>query len=247
MEGVEGRHAAGGQGSHSGRHQPCHQCGGTPRAYRRAHHPLRQAGRARECARRYRLRLRTRAVLSAGPPPDHVGKNRGARGGRARRKQDSVAVIRPSRADTFLHYTKWFLYSSRPIARSSDQAPPPRMRKNSAQTPISSGYSKPCVLQKNPPLAEVNFTATIMKISTAAAAKRVNSPSTSKMPPINSVQPTSVPQNMPGVKPMRSNRATLPAKPMPPKAPNSFCMPWGIRTPPSTMRKIGSAYSFTAL
>jgi hypothetical protein len=41
--------------------------------------------------------------------------------------------------------------------------------------------------------------ATIMKISTAAAAKRVNSPSTNRMPPTNSVQPTSVPQNMPGV------------------------------------------------
>src|SRR5262245_60527070 len=89
--------------------------------------------------------------------------------------------------------------SSRPIARSSDQAPPPRMRKNSAQKPISSAYSEPPCVQKKP-FAEVNFTPTIMKMTTAAAAKRVNSPSTSRMPPINSVQPTSVPQNMPGAK-----------------------------------------------
>ena len=71
------------------------------------------------------------------------------------------------------------------------------MRKNSAHTPMSSGYSQPPWLQKKP-LAEVNFTATIMKMTTAAAAKRVSSPSTSRMPPISSVQPTNVPQNMPG-------------------------------------------------
>src|SRR5262249_56832194 len=94
--------------------------------------------------------------------------------------------------------------SARPIARSSDQTPPPRIRKNSAQTPISSAYSEPPCVQKKP-FAEVNFTPTIMKMTTAAAAKRVNSPSTSRMPPINSVQPTNVPQNMPGAKPMRSN------------------------------------------
>src|SRR5262249_55691056 len=52
MEGGEGRHAAGGQGPHPRRSQPCHQCGGTPRARRRAHRPLRYASRARECARR---------------------------------------------------------------------------------------------------------------------------------------------------------------------------------------------------
>src|SRR5262249_31460941 len=92
--------------------------------------------------------------------------------------------------------------SSRPIARSSDQTPPPRIRKNSAQKPISSAYSEPPCVQKKP-FAEVNFTPTIMKMMTAAAAKRVNSPSTSRVPPINSVQPTSVPQNMPGVKPIR--------------------------------------------
>ncbi len=62
------------------------------------------------------------------------------------------------------------------------------MAKNKAQSPISSGNSKPPAVQKKP-LAEVNFTATIMKISTAAAAKRVNSPTTSKMPPMSSVQP----------------------------------------------------------
>src|SRR5262249_16418871 len=63
---------------------------------------------------------------------------------------------------------------------------------------------------------------------------------------INSVQPPSVPQNRPGVKPSRSNSAALPAKPMPPNAPNSFCMPWGMRIAPSAMRRIGSAYSLTA-
>src|SRR6266487_6674156 len=136
--------------------------------------------------------------------------------------------------------------SSRPIARSSDQTPPPRMRKNSAQKPISSAYSEPPCVQKKP-FAEVNFTPTIMKMTTAAAAKRVNSPSTSRMPPINSVQPTSVPQNMPGVKPIRSNSAAFPAKPMPPNVPNNFCMPCGMRIPPSEMRKMGSSYSSTAL
>src|SRR5262245_65462782 len=102
--------------------------------------------------------------------------------------------------------------SSRPIARSSDQTPPPRIRKNSAQKPISSAYSEPPCVQKKP-FADVNFAPTIMKMTTAAAAKRVNSPNTSRVPPINSVQLTSVPQNMPVVKPIRSNSAALPAKP----------------------------------
>jgi len=105
----------------------------------------------------------------------------------------------------------------------------------------------PTALAPEEAFAEVNFTATIMKMRTAAAAKRVSSPSTNRIPPISSVQPTNVPQNTPGVNPRRSNNAALPAKPMPPNAPNSFCMPCGMRIAPSVMRKIGSAYFSTAL
>src|SRR5258707_973771 len=90
MEGVEGCEAARGQGADPGRHQPCHQRGGTSRARRRAHHPLRAAPRARERVGGNGLRLRARTVLPAGPPLDHVGEARSAGGGRAACQQRIV-------------------------------------------------------------------------------------------------------------------------------------------------------------
>src|SRR5262252_7944103 len=65
-------------------------------------------------------------------------------------------MVKPPRA-TRMALAPALDQSSRPIARSSDQAPPPRTRKNSAQKPISSAYSEPPCVQKKP-FAEVNFT-----------------------------------------------------------------------------------------
>src|SRR5204862_5377642 len=90
--------------------------------------------------------------------------------------------------------------SSRPSFRSSEYSPPPRIRKTSPTSRMSSEYSSPPAVQKKP-FPEVKCTATIMKMTRASAAKRVNSPSTSRMPPTNSVSATSVSQKMPGLYP----------------------------------------------
>ena len=61
-------------GAHPRRHQPRHQCGGTPRTGGRAHRAPGETGRPRERDRRHRLRLRARAVPPPRPPHHHVGE-----------------------------------------------------------------------------------------------------------------------------------------------------------------------------
>src|SRR5215831_6879425 len=59
------------------------------------------------------------------------------------------AEIVVTRRDAAMHH------NSRPSLRSSDQAPPPRIRKNTAQARMRIEYSLPRLVQKKPPPLEV--------------------------------------------------------------------------------------------
>ena len=93
VAGVEERQAAGGQGAHSGRHQPCHQRGRASGTDRRTHHALRWSARARERHRRHRLRFRPRHLLPPRAPHRDVGQVRGA-GGRCAAGEQAVVEVR---------------------------------------------------------------------------------------------------------------------------------------------------------
>jgi hypothetical protein len=58
---------------------------------------------------------------------------------------------------------------------------------------------------------------------------------------VNSVNPTTVPQNIPGLYPNRSKSWALAAKPIPPNQPKSFWHPCGMRIPPAVTRRMGAA------
>src|SRR6266702_2123407 len=92
MEGVEGHQASGRKGLDPGRHQPCHQHRGAPRARGRADRAPGGVRRPRKRDRRNRLRLCARPIPPARPSLDHVGEARGARGGGAAGQQGAVEL-----------------------------------------------------------------------------------------------------------------------------------------------------------
>src|SRR5262249_6686758 len=101
--------------------------------------------------------------------------------------------------------------------------------------------SLPPLVQKKPPTLDVKYTALTMKIAIASAAGRVNSPIANKQPAPISVNPTSVPQNMPELYQNRSKSCALARNPLTPHQPNSFWHPCGMRIPPAVTRRIGAA------
>jgi hypothetical protein len=119
---------------------------------------------------------------------------------------------------------------------STDKAPPPEMRSESAIANSDSGYSNPLLFAKKcgqcTPTTAVNITQPMKNAPT-----RVNRPSVTNIPPTNSERAAAANHaevgrmNVNGVFPEMNV-----LKPGPPKVPKTFCAPWAIITAPNPSR-----------
>src|SRR5262245_43403367 len=119
---------------------------------------------------------------------------------------------------------------------STDKAPPPEMRSESAIARSDSGYSNPLLFAKKWGQCIPTIAVTITQ-PMKNAPTRVNRPSVTNMPPTNSEIAAAASHaevgrmNVKGVFPEMNV-----LKPGPPKVPKTFCAPWPIITAPNPSR-----------